>query len=182
MAGNMENITGVLNPAEKNKGEEPIVIAQRYLNIFRQLHIFDDSRKAAFNQSLLDLPPEIRGMFSNLPGGSVLQEYVNNLERKAGITRDRTLNPAATASASSEEMSQAKILATALAEAQMQAAAQMQQAAPIMAPAAAGAAGPSKIVADAAFAEEIAKAVSAAIQHSDDTHRQEYSELIRAVT
>lgn len=182
MAGNMENITGVLNPAEKNKGEEPIVIAQRYLNIFRQLHIFDDSRKAAFNQNLLDLPSEIRGMFSNLPGGSVLQEYVNNLERKAGITRDRTLNPASTASASSEEMSQAKILATALAEAQMQAAAQMQQAAPIMAPAAAGAAGPSKIVADAAFAEEIAKAVSAAIQHSDDTHRQEYSELIRAVT
>ena len=180
MAETTENIKGFFNPAEKNKGEEPIVIAQRYLNIFRQLHIFDDTRKEAFNQSLLDLPAEIRGMFSNLPGGSVLQEYVNTLERKAGIVRDRTTAPTAASGASGEEISQAKILATALAEAQVQAAAQIQQTAPVMAAGTVSAA-PSKIVADGAFAQEIAKALAAAIQHSDDNHRQEYAELIKAI-
>ena len=177
-----ENIRGIFNPAEKNKGEEPIVIAQRYLNIFRQLHIFDDARKASFNQKLLELPAEIRGMFANLPGGSTLQEYVHSLEKKAGISHENVLPSSTATGASKEELSQAKILATALAEAQVQAAAQMQAQAPIMTAAPAGvAAAPSKIVADAAFAQEIAKALSAAIQHSDDNHRQEYVELVKAI-
>ena len=104
-----ENIKGYFNPAEKNKGEEPIVIAQRYLNIFRQLHIFDDARKASFNQKLLELPAEIRGMFANLPGGSTLQEYVNNLEKKAGISHENVLPSSATTGASKEELSQANL-------------------------------------------------------------------------
>ena len=55
-------------------GEDPIIIAQRFLNIFRQLHIFSTERKEAFNKMILEQPPEIRGMFGSLPGGSVLQK------------------------------------------------------------------------------------------------------------
>ena len=41
----------------KNDSEElPIIVAQRFLNIFRQLHIFSDERREAFNKMLLELP------------------------------------------------------------------------------------------------------------------------------
>ena len=63
--------------------DDPVIIAQRFLNIFRQLHIFTDERKQAFNQMILEQPAEIRGMFSSLPGGAVLQQYVDELEEKA---------------------------------------------------------------------------------------------------
>ena len=36
-------------------GEDPIIIAQRFLNIFRQLHIFSTERKEAFNLSLIHI-------------------------------------------------------------------------------------------------------------------------------
>ena len=64
--------------------DDPVIIAQRFLNIFRQLHIFTDERKQAFNQMILEQPAEIRGMFSSLPGGAVLQQYVDELEEKNG--------------------------------------------------------------------------------------------------
>ena len=98
-------------------GEDPIIIAQRFLNIFRQLHIFSTERKEAFNKMILEQPPEIRGMFGSLPGGSVLQEYVDELEQSAGVARDHS-GEFQTASATPElndEISRAKILATALA-------------------------------------------------------------------
>ena len=42
--------------------EDPVIIAQRFLNIFRQLHIFSAEKKDAFNKMLLELPPYIRGL------------------------------------------------------------------------------------------------------------------------
>ena len=69
---------------------EPIIVLQRFLNIFKQLHIFDEPKKDAFNQEILALPPEARGLFKTLPGGSLLQEYVNDLEQESGNMRDRT--------------------------------------------------------------------------------------------
>ena len=113
-------------------GEDPIIIAQRFLNIFRQLHIFSTERKEAFNKMILEQPPEIRGMFGSLPGGSVLQEYVDELEQSAGVARDHS-GEFQTASATPElndEISRAKILATALAEAQIQANAKLQNSIP----------------------------------------------------
>lgn len=48
----------------KNDSEElPIIVAQRFLNIFRQLHIFSDERREAFNKMLLELPPEVKSIF-----------------------------------------------------------------------------------------------------------------------
>ena len=93
--------------------DDPVIIAQRFLNIFRQLHIFTDERKQAFNQMILEQPAEIRGMFSSLPGGAVLQQYVDELEEKNGLVRS---TPDAAPQADYEEETRAKILATALAE------------------------------------------------------------------
>ena len=97
--------------------DDPIIIAQRFLNIFRQLHIFTDERKQAFNQMILEQPPEVRGSFSSLPGGGVLQQYVDDLEAKNGIIRSI---PDAAPQIDYEEEAKAKILATALAEANNQ--------------------------------------------------------------
>lgn len=36
---------------------------------------------------ILALPPEIRGTFGVLPGGSVLQEYVDELEISKGMAK-----------------------------------------------------------------------------------------------
>ena len=175
-------------------GEDPIIIAQRFLNIFRQLHIFSTERKEAFNKMILEQPPEIRGMFGSLPGGSVLQEYVDELEQSAGVARDHS-GEFQTASATPElndEISRAKILATALAEAQIQANAKLQnsipqaQAQPQPAaaapqPAAPTYAGPAKIVADASFAKEIAAAFSQALKFSEERSQTGNKQLAAAV-
>ena len=173
-------------------GEAPIIIAQRFLNIFRQLHIFSTERKEAFNKMILEQPPEIRGMFGSLPGGSVLQEYVDELEQSAGVARDHS-GEFQTASATPElndEISRAKILATALAEAQIQANAKLQNSIPQAQPQPAAAApqpaaptyaGPAKIVADASFAKEIAAAFSQALKFSEERSQTGNKQLAAAV-
>ena len=68
----------------KNKagdGEDPVLVAQRFLNIFRQLHIFDEKRHAEFKAQILALSPDIRGAFGMLPGGQALQEYADEVVR-----------------------------------------------------------------------------------------------------
>lgn len=66
-------------------GEDPVIVAQRFLNIFRQLHIFTNAKRKDFDDLVLKLPTSIRGNFSSLSGGSVLQEYVHNLEKESGV-------------------------------------------------------------------------------------------------
>ena len=113
----------------KHHGEEdPRVAAQRYLNIFRQLHIFTAHKRQEFDNLLLNLPLSIKKEFSHLPGGSVLHEYLNDLEEKAGVEISaaddivdksaKSKSEAPTSANLSHDISQAKILAKALAEAQ----------------------------------------------------------------
>ena len=71
----------------KHKDEEdPILVAQRYLNIFHQIHIFNARRQKEFDDSLLLLSSDIRILLSTLPGGSVLLDHITELEDKRGIT------------------------------------------------------------------------------------------------
>lgn len=65
--------------------EEPILVAQRFLNIFRQMHIFNKQRRQQFDAMLLDMPSDIRILLSTLPGGSVLIEHIEELEKKNGL-------------------------------------------------------------------------------------------------
>lgn len=108
------NTNASFGQTDGDKEEEPIIVAQRFLNIFRQLHIFSNERREAFNQMILELPVSIRGMFKTLPGGSVLQEYVNELEK------EHSLEQSGGASSSSKKAGSANILQNALSENQAQ--------------------------------------------------------------
>ncbi|MBR6663777.1 MAG: hypothetical protein IKL33_03010, partial [Alphaproteobacteria bacterium] len=111
--------------AKRSGEEDPLVVAQRFLNIYRQIHIFSPDKKESFNKMVLELPPEIRGMFGQLPGGILLQEYVDELAEQRGI--EKSIHTSAeTQNLEETDSKQAKILATALAQAQVQASAQMQ--------------------------------------------------------
>ena len=75
----MEN----LNDAEfgsDNSGEEaPILVAQRYLNIFRQVHILNKAKRAEFDEELLSLPQNITDFFKRMPGGRLLVEHIEKV-------------------------------------------------------------------------------------------------------
>ena len=71
--------------------EKMLLDAQRYLNIFHQIHIFSDKKKAEFEQSLIDMPERIREVLLNLPGGRVLIEYIEDCEIKRGLRETRTV-------------------------------------------------------------------------------------------
>lgn len=175
--------------AQRNGEEDPVIVAQRFLNIYRQLHIFSAEKKEAFNKMLLELPAEIRGLFSSLPGGAVLQDYVDELSEKAGLAK--AVQPAAAISAeiADEEVSKAKILATALAEAQVQAAAKIQAApapqpaaAPIMAAAAAPAvATTAHLSMDKGFAQEFASVLAAAMQKNNAEQKDDIKNIINTL-
>ena len=59
---------------------DPVIIAQRLLNLYRQLHIFSPEKKEAYNQMLIEQPQSIKRILSTLPGGIVLQQYLAELE------------------------------------------------------------------------------------------------------
>ncbi len=159
--------------AQRNGEEDPVVVAQRFLNIYRQLHIFPPEKKEAFNQMLLALPPTIRGIFGQLPGGALLQDYVDELTDSKGMAHTgQTVAPTSDSAALDDDSNkQAKILATALAEAHIQAAAKMQDmnlssaAMPLSNVAPAAAPSPAaKLSIDAGFAQELAGALAAALK------------------
>ncbi|MBQ8660845.1 MAG: hypothetical protein IJ482_00770 [Alphaproteobacteria bacterium] len=165
--------------AQRNGEEDPVVIAQRFLNIYRQIHIFTPERKAAFNKMLLELPADIRGLFGSLPGGALLQDYVDELAEKEGVEKSKA--PTA-ANVDDEEVSKAKILATALAEAQAQATAKIQ-AAPAAAAPAAGviAAAPSKLSLDKDFAATFAATLADAMQKNNAAQKDDIRNIIQTL-
>lgn len=59
---------------------DPVIIAQRLLNLYRQLHIFSPEKKEAYNQMLMEQPQGVKKILSSLPGGVVLQQYLAELE------------------------------------------------------------------------------------------------------
>lgn len=71
--------------------EQMLLDAQRYLNIFHQIHIFKERKKAEFEQSLIEMPERLRAILLNLPGGRVLLEYIEDCEIKRGLRSQRTI-------------------------------------------------------------------------------------------
>lgn len=185
--------------------EPPIIVAQRFLNIFRQLHIFTEERKSAFNKMLLELPPEVRGQFRILPGATLLQEYLDELiEEGGGVVEGGSYSNSSSNKASTiletakneaqEQPSQggsgggvagimnsdnfAKVLANSLAQSNAQIIKELQNIKPY-APAPGGNSGGSisKLVADESFTKVISEALSDAIQNTEQK-RQEDNKLI----
>ena len=64
--------------------EDPILVAQRYLNIFHQIHIFNQAKKDEFDESLLNISEKTKELLATLPGGRVFLEHVKEVEEKQG--------------------------------------------------------------------------------------------------
>ncbi|MBQ8671867.1 MAG: hypothetical protein IJ525_05025 [Alphaproteobacteria bacterium] len=67
--------------------ESPLLVAQRYLNIFHQIHIFNDQKKNEFDQSLLDMPIKIKEIVGELPGGRILLEHIDEVAEARGLEK-----------------------------------------------------------------------------------------------
>ena len=175
--------------------EDPIVIVQRLLNVYRQLHILDEKQREDFDKMVLQQPPEIRHMCSALPGGSLLQEYVDELEEKYGVAPDQNIG------AEHLEGGKENILANALADETPSAQAPAQSASvsadtsanqdiqkqmllmmQTMQSQSANSGGGATIKADSGFAKEIASAISGALAISDEKRRKETAELTKSLT
>lgn len=74
----------------KSVEEAPILIAQRYLNIFRQVHIFNKNTRDKFDDELLALPENIIGFIKKMPGGRLLIEHIEGVKTERGISFVKT--------------------------------------------------------------------------------------------
>ena len=149
-------------------GEDPVLIAQRFLNIFRQLHIFDEKRHEEFKSQILALPPEVRNSFGSLPGGQALQEYTNNLIQQQG--GDIGLDVSAS-------QPQGNILSAALSEAKESPSAPKEKS--TTQTVVQNVSG--KVFADESFAQVLAQAFAKALQFSDANKKGDIQELINAI-
>ncbi len=82
----MENLNDVEFGSEKSTEEAPILVAQRYLNIYRQVHIFNKAKRDQFDDELLALPPTITDFFKRMPGGRLLVEHIEEVKTERGIS------------------------------------------------------------------------------------------------
>ena len=175
----MEQNTLVENrrKAQRDGEESPIVVAQRFLNIYRQIHIFNSQKKNEFNKMLLELSPQVRGMFRQLPGGALLQEYVDELTEQEGaeksIPSDQSL--------ADESSKQTQILATALAEAQVQAAMQIQKNGAeqvAFVPSHPPVSSSSQLIMDKNFAQDLANALATAMRTKNKDQETKIEKII----
>lgn len=81
----MENLNDVEFGSDKSGEEAPILVAQRYLNIFRQVHIFNKAKRDEFDNELLALPQNITDFFKRMPGGRLLVEHIEQVKTERGI-------------------------------------------------------------------------------------------------
>lgn len=141
-----------------NEIEEPITIAQRFINIFRQLHVFNEDHQIRFENMILECPDEVRMLFDELPGGSAVLEYIQDLEEANGLNQEETFEEI-----SDEEKSKARVLATALAEAQEKTAEKSHQQA-------------------LELAREQAEVLALSHKQSQETSRRQIEQLTKSIT
>ncbi len=203
-----EDINTSASFGQKNNDDEeaPIIVAQRFLNIFRQLHIFSDERREAFNKMLLEQPAEVKAIFQNLPGGTPLQEYMEDLEQKSKglepIRHKHTKKSTILQDAISENASAAaptsspggiingdnfaRILASSLAQSNAEIIRELQNIRPVSLPGGKGgktvAGGPMTLVADESFTNIISKALSEAIESSEKKRLEDNKMIARSFT
>ena len=82
----MEDISDVEFGSDKESEEAPILVAQRYLNIFRQVHIFKKEMRDKFDDELLALPTNVTDFFKKMPGGRLLVEHIEDVKTERGIS------------------------------------------------------------------------------------------------
>ncbi len=82
----MENLNDAEFGSNKDGEEAPILVAQRFLNIFRQVHIFNKAKRDQFDDELLALPTNISDFFKKMPGGRLLVEHIEEVKTERGIS------------------------------------------------------------------------------------------------
>jgi len=82
----VENLNDVEFGVDENQEEAPILIAQRQLNIFRQVHIFNKAKRDQFDDELLALPEVVINYIKKMPGGRLLIEHLEDVKTKRGIS------------------------------------------------------------------------------------------------
>lgn len=139
---------------KRKNEEEPILVAQRFLNIYRQMHIFNEERRNQFDEMLLQVPSDIRILFSTLPGGSLLIEHIEELEKKHGLisTPTKTIKPESHKHADKEEVKTNKSSAT------------------------------GTVVIDASFANELSSSLSLALQQTERRYKEDIKTLTETIT
>ena len=65
---------------QQTEEENPILVAQRYLNIYHQIHIFPPEKREEFAASLKSMPAPIRHILPSIPGGRALLDHILELE------------------------------------------------------------------------------------------------------
>ncbi len=185
-----------------DKEEEPIIVAQRFLNIFHQLHVFDEEKREVFNKMILEQPPQVRNIFRQLPGGSVLLEYIDEIEGKEGVSSEdieeveNEISPVSNVTQAPQSIPSsvsannktevffdsdafAKILANTLAQSNAQIIKELQKNTQLLANRSSSTDQPSQLtlVTDDSFTQSIADALIKAISTSEQK-RQEDTKII----
>lgn len=152
---------------KKKNEEEPILVAQRFLNIYRQMHIFNKERQEQFDDMLLALPSDIRILLSTLPGGSLLLEHIEEVEHKRGL-----VSPTLKTENNFRKKNANDLLQTAAPAANKQEVTAK--------PAAANAGG--GVVIDASFASELSNSLSFALQQTEKRYKDDIRTLTETIT
>ena len=71
--------------SNEQEKELAVLTAQRFLNIFRQIHIFSEKKKKQFDAELLGLSDEVIEALAPLPGASLLIKHIYELKGSASV-------------------------------------------------------------------------------------------------
>lgn len=75
---------------EKEKNTEtPDIVAQRLVNVYRQLSVLGEASVPAFNKMLMDAgTPEVLVAMKGIPGGDELREYVDFVQNQEQVRQE----------------------------------------------------------------------------------------------
>ena len=106
-------------PGAASDGEEdPYVKAQRFINVYRQLHVLREDLVTRYNDMLLEIDDDARASLPDIPGGRDVRDYLEYLERQKYGDDYEAENEDGEELVSREEKAKAKTIADALASAQ----------------------------------------------------------------
>ncbi len=91
----------ILKKRKDDQEELPVLTAQRFLNIFRQIHIFSDKKQKEFDEELRKLPSEVIMAMRGLPGAKLLLEHLDELKGISSV--NDAISSATAASREAEE-------------------------------------------------------------------------------
>ena len=68
-------------PGQTDDGEEdPYITAQRFINVYRQMHVLRSDLVTRYNDMLLSINDDVRLTLNDIPGGHDVMDYLEYLE------------------------------------------------------------------------------------------------------